>query len=88
VYLEVNCDFIGFQDEEDNIGTEFAFVEGVHLPSIPQREIVNKENLIHPGPWTSKPRKMHMAAIPVSRLQQPSFECENMIFFWESFCRN
>jgi hypothetical protein len=63
--------------DEDNIGTEFAVLRGVHLSSMPRREIINKENLLGPVPWTSKPRKMRTAAVPVSWPQRPSFECEN-----------
>ncbi|PNF15654.1 hypothetical protein B7P43_G15592 [Cryptotermes secundus] len=62
-----------FQDE-DNIGAEFAVLEGFHLSGVPQKDIVTKENTLKPGPWSSRPHRTHKAAVPLSRPQQPSFE--------------
>jgi hypothetical protein len=65
------------QDKEDDTGAEFSVFPRVHLPSIPRREVLNKENILKPGPWTGKPHKKNKAAVLLSRPQQPSFECED-----------
>jgi len=56
------------------------------MSSVPRREILDKENMLDPGPWTSKPHKGHTAAVPVSRPQQPPFKCDNPFCLSLSFC--
>jgi hypothetical protein len=63
-----------FQGQEDDKNAEFSVSRKVHLSSIPRREILNKENLLEPGPWNGKPLNNRKVAV-LSRPQQPSFEC-------------
>jgi len=63
------------QGQEDDTSEEFSVLRRVHLSSIPRREILNKENLLEPGPWNGKPHNNRKVAV-LSRPQQPSFECE------------
>jgi len=63
------------QGQEDDTTAEFSVLRRVNLSSIPRREILNKENLLEPGPWNGKPHNNRKVAV-LSRPQQPSFECE------------
>jgi len=73
----MNCTGTEFnlQDQEDDTDAEFSVLRRLHLSSIPRREILNKENLLEPGPWNGKPHNNCKVAV-LSRPQQPSFECE------------
>jgi hypothetical protein len=46
------------------------------MSGVPQRDILTKENTLNAGPWNSRPHRTHKAAVPVSRPQEPPFECE------------
>jgi hypothetical protein len=67
-----------FKNSEDNLRAEFEEMGEVHLSGVPQRDILTKENTLNPGPWNSKPHRTHKTAVPLSRPQEPSFECENL----------
>ncbi|PSN56995.1 hypothetical protein C0J52_04234 [Blattella germanica] len=66
------------QDEDDISDTaEFKVSGKHHLPNVPRRDIIVKENTLKPGPWTEKPRKKATVPAPVPvvrRPQQPSFQ--------------
>ena len=75
--LGMNCTGTEFnlQGQEDDTSAEFSELRRVHLSSIPRREILNKENLLEPGPWNGKPHNHRQVAV-LSQPQLPSFECE------------
>ncbi|XP_069677495.1 uncharacterized protein [Periplaneta americana] len=75
----VNAPVKVFNDEEDNTeNSEFEVVGRNHMPTVPRRDVINKENTLEPGPWNKKFRKLHTSTTATAathfRPQHPSFE--------------